>query len=116
MNTEQRETVRRVVRLGATIVGADNSVLAPCLMADVSPGGARLIVQSPAALPDRFALVLSRDGGLRRECAVAWRSNNALGVEFLRNPLANALTRKLPERSVGSAACANDANSPENSR
>jgi PilZ domain len=76
----------RFVRLGATLVGTDNTSLGNCLLADLSAVGARLIVQSPADLPDEFSLILSRDGQLRRKCTVDWRSEKAVGVRFILAP------------------------------
>lgn len=52
-------------------------------MTDVSAGGARLELPKGIQLPDFFALVLSHDGRLRRQCSVAWRSPTSVGVEFI---------------------------------
>jgi PilZ domain len=69
------------------MLGLDGSALGPCVMADVSAGGARLLVKPTANVPNRFILLLSRDGELRRECFVAWRSVNKIGVRFDSRPL-----------------------------
>ena len=52
-------------------------------MIDLSATGAHLKVQNPEVLPEQFILLLSHDGRLQRQCAVAWRSNTAVGVRFL---------------------------------
>ena len=71
------------MRQGVTIVSPHGVVLAKCLMVDVGAGGAQLRLQSDTELPDQFIMVLSRDGTLTRHCSVAWRSDNAIGVQFL---------------------------------
>jgi len=83
MRSEHRKNIRRMVRQGARIVRADGSALGNCVMADFSATGARLKVEAPDSLPDQFIILLSHDGKLRRQCSVAWRSNNAVGVRFV---------------------------------
>jgi hypothetical protein len=81
---EARSSKRRMVLHGARLAGIDGSVLEGCRLVDISAGGARLEVDNPAGLPDQFVLLLSRDGALHRQCAVVWRSENSVGVEFVR--------------------------------
>ena len=80
---EARSSKRRSVLQGARIAGVDGSFLENCRILDVSAGGARLQVSNPSGLPDHFFLLLSRDGTLRRQCAVVWRSETNVGVEFV---------------------------------
>jgi len=40
-------------------------------------------VAKDVELPDYFILLLSHDGHLRRQCSVAWRTETAIGVEFI---------------------------------
>jgi hypothetical protein len=83
MRPEYRKSTRRFVRHGARIVGADGSALGPCVMIDISGTGARLKTDASEVLPDEFILLLSHDGRLHRRCAVAWRTETAVGVRFL---------------------------------
>lgn len=83
MNPEYRKSTRRFVRHGARIVDADGTALGPCVMVDISDTGARLETVASPALPNEFILLLSHDGRLRRQCAVAWRSPTTVGVRFL---------------------------------
>ena len=53
------------------------------MMLDVSATGAKLRPKLPDAVPHEFVLVLSRDGGLRRHCMVAWRAGTTMGVRFV---------------------------------
>jgi hypothetical protein len=84
MRPEYRKSARRYVRTGARMAGADGSALGRCLILDLSGTGARLETNASKALPDEFILLLSHDGRLHRKCAVAWRSETAIGVRFLR--------------------------------
>ncbi|MFZ0608715.1 MAG: PilZ domain-containing protein [Xanthobacteraceae bacterium] len=81
---ESRSSKRRLVLHGARIAGIDGSAPESCRILDVSASGARLQVTDPGHLPDLFLLLLSRDGALRRQCAVVWRSGRTIGVEFVR--------------------------------
>jgi hypothetical protein len=82
MPTDQRKTKRYSVAHGARIVCDGGASPQNCRMLDLSARGARLELESAAALPDKFILLLSHDGGLRRQCCVIWRSENAVGIEF----------------------------------
>jgi len=61
----------------------------PCQMADISDGGARLIVfQDTAPFPASITLILSSTGnGPRRWCDVVWRAQREIGVKFARKPV-----------------------------
>jgi PilZ domain len=83
MPAESRKSTRRYVRNGARIVGTDGAALGLCVMADLSSAGACLQVDAPDALPDEFILLLSHTGQLRRQCAVAWRTESSVGVKFI---------------------------------
>jgi hypothetical protein len=83
MSGENRAAKRRQVLHGAKMARADGVALGSCRMLDISASGARLQVEEPKKLPDHFLLVLSHTGRLYRECAVVWRSEKFVGVEFL---------------------------------
>lgn len=93
MRQEYRKNTRRFVRHGARMVRADGSALGACLMIDVSAEGARLQIEAQTPLPDEFILLLSHDGQLRRHCAVVWRSETTIGVQFLPNDAAASKSR-----------------------
>jgi hypothetical protein len=83
MRPEFRKKKRRFVSHGARIVLADSSLLEGCRIIDISGTGARLEVKNCDAVPDQFILLLSYDGRLRRQCSVVWRSETAIGIEFV---------------------------------
>jgi hypothetical protein len=47
-----------------------------------SEGGARLLVDDPARVPDRFTLVQKGQVTTLRKCRVVWRSDSHVGVKF----------------------------------
>jgi hypothetical protein len=62
----------------------DGATIAPCMMVDVSAGGARLRLDEPVSVPNEFILQLSKfDPRLIRRCLIAWRDEMQMGVRFL---------------------------------
>jgi hypothetical protein len=54
-----------------------------CLVSDISDSGARIELPDDRSLPDRFMLLLSRNGAARRACQVIWRKASHVGVKFI---------------------------------
>lgn len=54
----------------------------PCVMLDISRGGARLHLHNPHEVPDQFQLHLESENSLHK-CEVVWRSANEIGVKFV---------------------------------
>lgn len=75
-----RKTFERIVALDL----GDGSASTSCEIIDISDGGARLrpLLCTPKVLPEKFTLLLSACGKVRRNCRVIWRSTNQLGVQF----------------------------------
>jgi hypothetical protein len=73
--------VRRVRHLSAWI-RAEGRVLYECQVLDISQQGAKVVVQTPSAVPDRFELAFFQ-GGQSRVCEVIWRRSKMLGVRFI---------------------------------
>jgi PilZ domain-containing protein len=83
---QRRKNERRPVNLMAVILAeGDGTAICQCTMADISQGGTKLIVEQPSLIPESFVLVLSRGARIHRKCKVRWRSEIAIGVEFIRN-------------------------------
>ena len=53
-----------------------------CVVRDISEGGARLEVRDDTDLPERFSLLLSKQGSSLRKCRVVWRASHLIGVQF----------------------------------
>jgi hypothetical protein len=89
-SAEKRKNFRRSISYPAFIDLGDGSPAIECTLCDASQEGALLAVAEPAGVPDEFILALSSDGAARRRCQVAWRTDNQVGVEFLKDLKKNA--------------------------
>lgn len=77
-------------------IGLDDGQLHGCILSDVSETGARIGVQDPNLIPDRFVLLLSNNGSARRTCDVVWRERHQIGVRFARLATAGRKIRLTP--------------------
>ncbi len=82
LGLNDRKHKRKTFVLDAVINLADGSKPRPCTVVDISQGGACLAVD-PLPLPDKFTLLLSSSGNVRRECLLKWRRDGEVGVQFL---------------------------------
>jgi hypothetical protein len=80
MGTQKRKFERHELEKIAHI-----EILEPCIVADISKMGARLMVADPQSLPEKFVIALK--GDLRRWCQVRWRKTDQVGVEFISDPM-----------------------------
>ena len=55
----------------------------PCLVADLSRSGVRIVVTEPHAVAGQFSLLFARDATPGRRCRVKWRSGLEIGAEFV---------------------------------
>lgn len=78
---ERRANPRRVVDCPGSIVPGAGAHALDCLVADISDGGARLVV--PGGVPEEFSLVINDGTGAEHSCRVVWRLDDEVGVEFL---------------------------------
>ena len=93
---ERREHVRVVwVSPGVIVLGSGTE--APCIVSDLSNGGAKLIELS-VDIPDEFMLKLCPRRGPARACRVVWRSKRQAGIEFVELYPTPALKRKRSAR------------------
>jgi hypothetical protein len=81
---QKRKFNRKAFERMAALDLGDGSATTTCEVLDISDGGARLrpLMCAPDALPEKFTLLLSSCGRVRRQCAVMWRSDAELGVKF----------------------------------
>lgn len=65
-----------------TFSGKDRAV--PCIILDVSSGGARLVIGQPTTeIPRTFTLVLYKDRSAQRDCELIWMDRRSVGVKFI---------------------------------
>jgi PilZ domain len=77
---EKRASPRvRTLKRGSIVFGVASTV--DCVVRNLSETGACLEVASPIGIPDDFTLQI-RPEPTRRDCHVAWRSANRIGVYF----------------------------------
>jgi hypothetical protein len=85
-SAEKRRAPRKNVRCVGLIYDDQGSIVAQCVMTDISAGGAKLEMEAGFDVPDWFILTLSRNAGVRRNCRVAWRRDTSIGVRFVAAP------------------------------
>jgi hypothetical protein len=78
---ERRKASRHRVFKGAQISFRGLHAAIDCVVRDYSDTGARLVVESPVGIPDRFDLV--RENFPAVACRVIWRRATQVGVEFI---------------------------------
>ena len=89
---------------GGVIAFSGRHATIPCVVRDISEGGARLQVAQGSAIPDTFELIIELDG-LEVPCQIAWRKAYEVGVSFLGEPKRGAPKRaQVVGQSVSAAA------------
>jgi hypothetical protein len=84
---------RKKTRVPAWISYGGSSTQIPCVLWDVSDGGARITAAHSNILPDMFELILNRATNERRWCQVVWRRLPHLGIKFMAPTEARVVTR-----------------------
>ena len=82
MSKEARKSIRRPLSQQGAVL-SDHTLLSACTVLDVSASGARIQLQTPNDIPDKFILLLSKNGKVRRQCQVVRRTEIELGVRFV---------------------------------
>jgi hypothetical protein len=84
LGSSRRRNRRRNFRvewnLPATIYDVDRHLERPCVLVDLSNGGAKIAGVRAYTIPDKFRLRTPLGG--RRSCRVIWRTEDTLAVEF----------------------------------
>jgi hypothetical protein len=82
LSTERRQSLRLGITIPALIYIGAGIPLCPCTVLDVSQGGGRIRLEADAMVPDRFVLLFTMAGTVRRACSVVWRHDSYIGVAF----------------------------------
>jgi hypothetical protein len=77
---ERRSSQRKRTLKGARIVFNAGHSTIECVVRNLSDTGAKLQISSVIGIPDSFELLLSDNS--RRQCRVAWRTLQEMGVAF----------------------------------
>jgi len=99
-----RRAQRKHKRQAAWISCGGTRLPIPCVIWDLSEGGARLAPARLSALPELFSLNLTRDGKSRRVCRVVWRKKPYVGVRFVEQSSEGADLEEIPRRKGNTAA------------
>lgn len=75
---------RRVLKDGKILLNNGLSTF-DCTIRDLSPTGAKLILDDPASVPDTFRLAFPLNRTMR-DVKVAWRKPGLMGVHFTSEP------------------------------
>jgi hypothetical protein len=81
MRRERRKSFRVEWHAPATV--HDGQSAHSCIVSNFSNGGAKIVGVTAAMLPDEFALQLTPGHRRLRKCRVIWRTDDALGVQFM---------------------------------
>ncbi|MBV9430614.1 MAG: PilZ domain-containing protein [Hyphomicrobiales bacterium] len=82
MFQERRKSLRVDWNAAALVYDCDDEWGCPCVIKDLSSGGAKITGLACKNLPDEFMLRISRARGSRK-CRVLWRDTDKLGVRFI---------------------------------
>lgn len=81
MPSEKRIARRKALNYPARIDAGDGA-LRDCVLCDISETGARVALLSSDAVPEQFTLLMGTQGAAPRNCKVAWRRGDELGLQF----------------------------------
>ena len=81
-SADQRQAERTGTLRGGKIVYNNKMCVSDCQVRDISDTGCRVTVESSAGIPDHFMLHIL-NGDVKRECEVAWRRSDMLGLRFI---------------------------------
>ena len=94
MLKEKRRGKRYTAFHGAQMIQSDGAELGSCRIINISRTGAQLETTLAPTMPEHFILLLSHNGWLRRQCVIVWRTEVAVGVEFIPDdPLSRNATK-----------------------
>jgi hypothetical protein len=81
MRLEKRLAPRRNTMIEAQVVFDGGRRVLPCIIRNLSAGGARLEMGKVMGVPNTFDLLVPR--ARPQACRVAWRALRELGVQFV---------------------------------
>jgi PilZ domain len=84
VGSERRKSPRRSLHYSVRAVGA-GAIQWDGITINVSESGAQLEFVDIRDIPDKFSLLIGRQGAVRRRCQVVWRSGDRLGVKFVKD-------------------------------
>jgi hypothetical protein len=83
MKDELRTHIRAEWVAAGTIYTGDGAGGRPCMVRNLSDGGAKITDIAADNMPDEFMLTLTPKRGPSRKCEVVWRRKHEMGVRFI---------------------------------
>lgn len=80
-SSNKRATDRRTVYRFARLVLPDRSTV-NCIIKDVSPGGAKVVIEGAITMPPKVILKIDQTGESKR-AKVAWQRDTEVGLQFV---------------------------------
>jgi hypothetical protein len=77
---KRREARTRTLKKARIVFNEGRSVI-DCIVRNLSPNGALLVLPSVVGVPETFDLLIESDGSSHRACT-RWKGNGKIGVEF----------------------------------
>jgi hypothetical protein len=90
MSANNRSSKRQPIEVDGMIYDHHGKQLAPCMLRNISVGGAQVELAHEVELPAAFFLALSHDGHVRRSCHKVWQFATVVGVKFAEKPALRA--------------------------
>jgi hypothetical protein len=87
MSANNRSSKRQPVEVDGMIYDHHGKQMAPCMLRNISVGGAQVELVQEIELPAAFVLALSHDGHVRRSCHKVWQFATVVGVKFAEKPV-----------------------------
>ena len=82
MRRERRKNFRVEWNVPATIYDSDRGISRPCVLVNISTGGACISGLRADTVPDEFILEVTSGLYRSHKCKVLWRGDNTLRVQF----------------------------------
>jgi hypothetical protein len=79
--TDRRASPRRDLIAEARLRHAD--VIIPCILQNISEGGAMIMVDPGVELPQNFLFEIPGNIAVGRRCSLVWRQGRFAGMEFI---------------------------------
>lgn len=82
MEPERRKSERITTDTPAVVRDLSGTLVANCVVCNLSDGGAKLVFESDVEVPREFSLFIGPVRTLGRRCQTIWRIGNKIGVRF----------------------------------
>jgi len=80
--TDRRASPRRSLIAEARL-RQTNGVTIPCILQNISDGGAMIMVDADVELPQNFVFEIPGNIAVGRRCSLVWRQGRFAGMEFI---------------------------------